>query len=61
MYEDASYSEAPLNKVKCLLPNGGAHSDEPSLIPWQMLLTLVPDPLQWSVGCAAHGQRQRGL
>src|SRR6266481_8411255 len=25
-------------------------ADEPSLIPWQMLLTLVPDPLRWSVG-----------
>src|SRR6516225_9095313 len=25
-------------------------ADEPSLIPRQMLLTLVPDPLRWSVG-----------
>jgi hypothetical protein len=25
-------------------------ADEPSLIPWEMLLTLVTDPLRWSVG-----------
>jgi len=25
-------------------------ADEPNLIPRQMLLTLVPDPLRWSVG-----------
>ena len=25
-------------------------ADEPNLIPWQMLLTLVPDALWWSVG-----------
>jgi hypothetical protein len=24
-------------------------ADEPSLVRWQMLLSLVPDPLRWSV------------
>src|SRR5262249_17741891 len=32
--------------------------DEPSLIPWQMLLTLVPDPLRWSVG-APHADSSK--
>src|SRR5262249_49902121 len=33
-------------------------ADEPSLVPRQMLLALIPDPLRWSV-CDPHAPRPR--
>jgi len=38
-----------VGEVILLLSRGPVFADEPSLIPRQMLLTLVPDPLRWSV------------
>jgi hypothetical protein len=37
-------------EIVFLLSRHPVFADEPSLVPWQMLLTLVPDPLRWSVG-----------
>ena len=39
-----------VGEVILLLSRGPVFADEPSLVPRQMLLTLVPDPLRWSVG-----------
>src|SRR5258707_13536582 len=39
-----------VGEIVFLLSRHPVFADEPSLIPWQMLLTLVPDPLRWSVG-----------
>ena len=39
-----------VGEIVFLLSRYPAFADEPSLIPWQMLLTFVPDPLWWSVG-----------
>src|SRR5262245_31360059 len=33
-------------------------ADEPSLVPRQMLLALIPDPLRWSV-CDPHAGRSK--
>src|SRR6516165_7827091 len=35
-----------VGEVVLLLSRGPVFADEPSLVPWQMLLTLVPDPLR---------------
>ena len=39
-----------VGEIVFLLSRYPVFADEPSLLPWQMLLTLVPDPLPWSVG-----------
>src|SRR5256884_6207436 len=39
-----------VGEIVFLLPRHSVFADEPSLVPWQMLLALVPDPLRWSVG-----------
>jgi hypothetical protein len=39
-----------IGEVVLLLSRRPVFADEPSLIPWEMLLTLVTDPLRWSVG-----------
>src|SRR5262249_29433961 len=39
-----------VGEIVFLLSRHPMFADEPSLVPWQMLLTLVPDPLWWSVG-----------
>ena len=39
-----------VGEVVFLLPRHSVLADEPSLIPWGMLVTLVPDPLRWSIG-----------
>src|SRR6266849_6718175 len=39
-----------VGEIVFLLSRHPVFADEPSLVPWQMLLTLVPDPLRWSVG-----------
>jgi hypothetical protein len=31
-------------------------ADKPSLVRWQMLLTLVPDPLRRAVGARGRGE-----
>src|SRR5262249_16587388 len=39
-----------VGEIVFLLPRHPLFADEPSLVALQMLLTLVPDPLRWSVG-----------
>ena len=39
-----------VGEIVFLLSRHPVFADEPSLVPGQMLLTLVPDPLRWSVG-----------
>src|SRR5918994_6595807 len=39
-----------VGEIVFLLSRQPMFADEPGLVPWQMLLTLVPDPLRWSVG-----------
>ena len=39
-----------VGEIVFLLSRHPVFADEPSLVAWQMLLTLVPDPLRWSVG-----------
>ena len=39
-----------VGEIVFLLSRHLVFADEPSLVPGQMLLTLVPDPLRWSVG-----------
>src|SRR6266540_1836470 len=39
-----------VGEIVFLLSRHPVFADEPSLVSWQMLLTLVPDPLRWSVG-----------
>jgi hypothetical protein len=39
-----------VGEIVFLLPRHSVFADEPSLVAGQMLLTLVPDPLWWSVG-----------
>src|SRR5882672_4106773 len=39
-----------VGQIIFLLSRHSVLADEPSLVPGQMLLTLVPDPLRWSVG-----------
>ena len=38
-----------VGEIVFLLPRQPVFADEPGLVPWQMLLTLVPDPLRWSI------------
>jgi hypothetical protein len=38
-----------VGEIVFLLSRHPVFADEPSLVPWQMLLTLVPDPLRWPV------------
>lgn len=39
-----------VGKVVFLLPRHSVLAHKPSLVPWGMLMTLVPDPLRWSIG-----------
>ena len=39
-----------VGEIVFLLSRQPVFADEPSLVAGQMLLTLVPDPLRWSVG-----------
>src|SRR6266581_1542111 len=39
-----------VGEIVFLLSRHPVFADEPSLVPGQMLLALVPDPLRWSVG-----------
>src|SRR5476651_647444 len=39
-----------VGEIVLLLSRQPVFADEPGLVPWQMLLTFVPDPLRWSVG-----------
>ena len=39
-----------IGEIVFLLPRRSVFADEPSLVPWRMLVTLVPDALRWSVG-----------
>ena len=39
-----------VGEIVFLLSRHPVFADEPSLVPGQMLLALVPDPLWWSVG-----------
>src|SRR6187431_3220067 len=39
-----------IGEIVFLLSRHPVFADEPGLVPWQMLLTLVPDPLRWPVG-----------
>src|SRR5262249_35562475 len=39
-----------VGEIVFLLSRHPVFADEPSLLPGQMLLTLVPNPLRWSVG-----------
>ena len=41
---------AQVGEIVFLLSRHPVFADEPGLVPRQMLLTLVPDPLWWSVG-----------
>src|SRR6266536_2227179 len=47
-----------VGEIVFLLSRHPVFTDEPSLVPWQMLLTLVPDPLRWSVG-DPHADRSK--
>src|SRR5665811_786906 len=40
-----------VGEIVFLLSRRPVFADEPGLVPWQMLLTLVPDPLRRSVRC----------
>ena len=42
-----------VGEIVFLLSRHPVFADEPSLLPWQMLLALVPDPL-WRSVCYAH-------
>src|SRR5437588_3875602 len=39
-----------VGEIVFLLSRHPVFADEPSLVPGQMLLALVPNPLRWSVG-----------
>src|SRR5215831_5336995 len=39
-----------VGEIVFLLSRHPVFADEPNLIPWQMLVSLIPDPLCWSVG-----------
>src|SRR6516162_3663020 len=43
-------SSLQVGEIVFLLSRHPVFADEPSLVPGQMLLALVPDPLWWSVG-----------
>ena len=45
-------------EIVFLLSRSPVFADEPSLVPGQMLLALVPDPLRWSVG-DSHANRSK--
>src|SRR5258708_12963203 len=47
-----------VGKIVFLLSRRAVFADEPGLVPRQMLLTLVPDPLRWSVGRAHTHSRK---
>src|SRR3954469_8863672 len=50
-----------VGKIVFLLSRRAVFADEPGPVPRQMLLTLVPDPLRWSVGRAHTHSRKAGL
>ena len=50
-----------VGKIVFLLSRRAVFTDEPGLVPRQMLLTLVPDPLRWSVGRAHTHSRKAGF
>src|SRR6195256_6529529 len=47
-----------VGEIVFLLSRHPVFADEPGLLPWQMLLTLVPDPLRWSV-CDPHADSSK--
>src|SRR5437868_14071413 len=47
-----------VNEIVFLLPRGSVFTDQPGLIPGQMLLAFVPDPLPSSVG-DPHADRSK--
>src|SRR5436309_9718693 len=47
-----------VGEIVFLLSRHPVFADEPCLLPGQMLLTLVPDPLWWSVG-DPHADRSK--
>src|SRR5258708_17621450 len=50
-----------VGKIVFLLSRRAVFADEPGLVPRQMLLTLVPDPLRWSVGRAPTHSPKAGF
>src|SRR5512133_393956 len=50
-----------VGKIVFLPSRRAVFADEPGLVPRQMLLTLVPDPLRWSVGRAHTHSRKAAL
>ena len=50
-----------VGEIEFLLSRHPVFADEPGLVPRQMLLTLVPDPLRWSVGRAHTHSRKAGF
>ena len=50
-----------IGEIVFLLPRHPMLADEPSLLARQMLLTLVPDPLRWSVGDAHADSSETSL
>src|SRR3954469_16286514 len=50
-----------VGKIVFLLSRKPMFADEPGLVPWQMLLILVPDPLRWSVGDPHADSRKTSL
>src|SRR5438445_4556616 len=50
-----------VGEIVFLLSRHPVFADEPSLVAWQMLLTLVPDPLRWSVGYADTDSGKAGF
>ena len=47
-----------VGEIVFLLSRHPVFADEPSLLPRQMLLTFVPDPLRWSV-CNPHADSSK--
>lgn len=50
-----------VGKIVFLLPRYSVLADEPRLVPWKMLLTLIPYPLRSSVGDAHTDSRKSGF
>src|SRR6516162_7666275 len=50
-----------IGEIVFLLPRRSVFADEPSLVPWRMLVTLVPDALRWSVGYPHADSSEAGL
>src|ERR1700704_4361843 len=50
-----------VGEIVFLLSRRPVFADKPGLVSRQMLLTLVPDPLRWSVGRAHTHSRKAGF